>query len=64
MTYTEQERRAHGRKLARARAAQAEALRFAAVLARSARAEGVPETQIAEELGVDRMTVRRWIGKR
>ena len=62
--YTASERKAHGKKLARARAAAAEALRVAEVLALSAYSEGVPETQIAAELGVDRMTVRKWIGKR
>lgn len=25
--------------------------------------EGVPETEIARVLGVNRMTVRRWLGK-
>ena len=29
-----------------------------------AHADGVPETVIAEKLGVDRMTVRKWLGKR
>lgn len=62
--YTATERRAHGRKLAKARAAAAEALRVAEVLARSAQAEGISEYQIAAELGVDRMTVRKWLGKR
>lgn len=62
--YTEAERKSHGRKLAKARAAVSEALRVAEVLAQSAHREGVPETQIAAELGVDRMTVRKWIGKR
>ena len=63
-SYTSAERRAHGRKLARARASATEALRVAQMLAQSAHSDGVPETQIAEELGVDRMTVRKWIGKR
>ncbi|MEN6547474.1 MAG: helix-turn-helix domain-containing protein [Armatimonadia bacterium] len=62
--YTADERRAHGKKLARARANVTEALRVASVMAQSAYAEGVPETQIAAELGVDRMTVRKWVGKR
>jgi DNA-binding protein Fis len=26
--------------------------------------QGVPETQIAKLLGVDRMTVRKWLGKK
>lgn len=63
MSYTSDERKAHGRKLARARTAATEALRVAAEMARDAAAEGVPETQIAAELGVDRMTVRKWVGK-
>jgi DNA-binding transcriptional regulator LsrR (DeoR family) len=25
--------------------------------------DGTPETQIAEQLGVNRLTVRRWLGK-
>ncbi|MDH6199164.1 DNA-binding GntR family transcriptional regulator [Mycobacterium frederiksbergense] len=62
--YTADERRAHGRKLTKTRAAAAEALRVAEVIGRSAIAEGVPETQIAAELGIDRMTVRKWAGKR
>ncbi|HOY80605.1 MAG TPA: helix-turn-helix domain-containing protein [Rhodoglobus sp.] len=62
--YTAEERRAHGKKLARTRANVTEALRVASVMAQSANAEGVPETQIAAELGVDRMTVRKWVGKR
>jgi hypothetical protein len=64
MSYTAAERQAHGRKLARARAQAAEALRIAEVIGRSAIADGVPETQIATELGIDRMTVRKWAGKR
>ena len=62
--YTSPERQAFGKKLAKARSAAAEALRVAQIMARSAHSEGVPETQIAKELGVDRMTVRKWIGKR
>ncbi|MGV7585208.1 helix-turn-helix domain-containing protein [Mycobacterium kansasii] len=36
----------------------------AEMLAQSAHSDGVPETQIADELGVNRMTVRKWLGKR
>lgn len=61
--YTEAERQAHGKKLAKARAAVTEALRVAQIMAQSAHAEAIPETQIAAELGVDRMTVRKWSGK-
>jgi DNA-binding GntR family transcriptional regulator len=62
--YTDTERHIHARKLARARAAATEALRVAKIMAQSAHDEGIAETQIAEELGVDRMTVRKWLGKR
>ena len=63
-SYTASERRAWGKRLTKAREAQADALHIASVMARSAASEGVPETQIAAELGVDRMTVRKWLGKR
>lgn len=29
-----------------------------------AAAQGVPETTLAKEAGVDRMTIREWLGKR
>jgi predicted transcriptional regulator len=35
----------------------------AASAAVTANADGTPETEIATELGVNRMTVRRWLGK-
>lgn len=28
-----------------------------------AAAKGIPETEIAQKLGVNRMTVRKWLGK-
>ncbi|MFF0706968.1 helix-turn-helix domain-containing protein [Gordonia sputi] len=63
--YTQDERKAQARKLARARAAADEALRVAQIMAQSAHhVDGVPQTQIAADLGVDRMTVRKWLGKR
>lgn len=62
--YTSAERRAYGRKLAKLRAAAEEGLRVAEVMAKSAHSEGIPQVRIAEELGVDRMTVRKWVGKR
>lgn len=31
---------------------------------KSAHDEGIPETGVAADLGVDRMTVRKWLGKR
>lgn len=63
-SYTAAERKAHGKKMARLRAAAAESLRVAKLMAQSAASENIPETQIAAELGVDRMTVRKWVGKR
>ena len=62
-SYSTAERQAHGRKLARARAAADEALRVAQMLAQSAADEGVSESLIAAQLGVDRATIRRWLGK-
>ena len=61
--YTEAERKAQARKLARARAAAEEATRIAQIMARSAHSEGIPQARIAAQLGVDRQTVRKWIGK-
>ncbi|MGV0595113.1 hypothetical protein [Mycolicibacterium porcinum] len=63
-SYTTGERQAHGKKLAKARAAVKDALALAEVMAQSAHGAGIPETQIASDLGVDRMTVRKWLGKR
>lgn len=63
-SYTSAERQQHGRRLVKARVAVTEALRVGQIMAQSAASEGVPETRIAEELGVDRMTVRKWVGKR
>lgn len=60
-TYTPAERITIGKKLAKARAAEAEALRVAQVLARSAIAEGIPKTQICAELGVSRPTLDAWL---
>ena len=53
----------HARTLARARARWDAARTEAAALAAAAAAEGMPETQIARCLGVDRLTVRSWLGK-
>lgn len=61
--YTTDERRTHAKKIARTRQAAAEAMRTAKILAQSAHSEGIPETRIAAELGIDRATVRKWIGK-
>lgn len=62
--YTQAEREAYGKRLTKARATVKETLRIAQIMAQSAHSEGIPETQIATELGVDRMTVRKWVGKR
>lgn len=39
------------------------AMQNARIAALEARQAGTPETKIARELGVDRMTVRKWLGK-
>jgi hypothetical protein len=53
-----------GRKLLRARMAEDAAYEEARIAAIKAIAEGVPEAVVARELGVNRMTVRKWEGKR
>ena len=53
-----------GGSLESARLAVRSAMALAEKLAVEADAKGVPETQIARLLGVDRMTVRKWLGKR
>lgn len=53
-----------GRKLLRARDTVASAMSEATDAAVKAAASGVPEVEIARTLGVDRMTVRKWLGKR
>lgn len=52
-----------GRNLRSARQRLEIAMKAAEQAAISSYAEGVPETRIAEELNVNRMTVRRWLGK-
>ncbi|WP_155957147.1 helix-turn-helix domain-containing protein [Rhodococcus sp. UNC23MFCrub1.1] len=59
--YTQAQRLALGEKLAEARAAVRQAFLGAEMMARSAHDDGIPEKQIATELGVDRMTVRKWV---
>lgn len=49
--------------LRRARNLLAAAMQQAELAAIAAAAEGTPETEIARSLGVNRMTVRRWLGK-
>jgi hypothetical protein len=46
------------------RAAVAEVMKEARELTREAHAAGKSEYRIAELLGVDRMTIRKWLGKR
>ena len=53
-----------GRKLRSARKAEREAFEVAATAARLAWESGATEVEIAQALGVDRMTVRKWRGKR
>jgi hypothetical protein len=53
-----------GEKLKTARSTQATALALAQHLTTEAITEGVSEKRAAELLGVDRMTVRKWLGKR
>lgn len=56
--------RAIGRELGEARAAEREAAAKARSAAIQAAEEGRAEAEIARQLGVDRMTVRAWLGKR
>lgn len=63
-SYTAAQRQAIGKKVLKAKAALSDAMTIAKEMAKSAYAEGVPETQIASDLGVDRMSVRKWLGKR
>jgi transposase len=53
-----------GRKLRSARKAAQDALVAAQSAALAALAEGATEVEVAKSLGVDRMTVRKWAGKR
>ena len=64
MKYTSEERVARGKLYARHRAATEKDLRIIKDMALSAITEGIPEMQIASELQIDRMTVRKWAGKR
>ncbi|MEN6544515.1 MAG: hypothetical protein ABFE07_00565 [Armatimonadia bacterium] len=52
------------RKLLRARDTLAAVMNEATDAADAANMAGVPEAEIARTLGVDRMTVRKWLGKR
>lgn len=53
-----------GRALAAARMAERDAAALARAAALRADEAGTPEAAIARELGVNRMTVRSWLGKR
>lgn len=53
-----------GKRLTRARKAERDAYAAAETAALEAITDGVPEAVIANTLGVDRMTVRKWAGKR
>lgn len=59
---TEMERA--GDRLRRARAAVEKATEEARLMALEALAAGAAESAVARTLGVDRMTVRKWAGKR
>jgi DNA-binding GntR family transcriptional regulator len=61
---TERELKDIGKKWARAKAAERNAATKAyALIKYAAEVQGVPETTIAQLVGVDRMTVRRALGK-
>lgn len=53
-----------GRKLRSARKTQKDAMEAARIAALEALDLGYTEVQVANTLGVDRMTVRKWAGKR
>lgn len=61
---TQEELARAGRKLRSARKAEQAALETAKVAALQAIEEGQTEVAVAATLGVDRMTVRKWAGKR
>ena len=63
-SYTAEERKARAKRYKRHRTAAEEDLRVLKLMALSAIKDGIPETQVAVECGVDRMTVRKWLGKR
>ena len=51
------------RDLTNARDKLAKAMEFAAEVAVEAHAEGKTEVELAQHLGVNRMTIRKWLGK-
>jgi DNA invertase Pin-like site-specific DNA recombinase len=52
-----------GRQIKAARNRLAKVMESAEQAAIEAHQDGMPETEIAKTLGVNRMTVRRWLGK-
>lgn len=53
-----------GRQLRQANERRDKAMAALAAVVRSAAGQGVPETELARQAGVDRMTIRRMLGKR
>lgn len=53
-----------GMALLRARVAESKAYAAAVQVGVMAVEAGMPEAEVARKLGVDRMTVRKWLGKR
>lgn len=53
-----------GKRLRTTRSAQSKTYEEARVAALNALAGGMSESEVAATLGVDRMTVRKWRGKR
>ena len=51
------------RDLTKARARLADAMDFASEVTVAAHAEGMTEVDLAQHLGVNRMTIRKWLGK-
>lgn len=51
------------RDLTNARARLSQAMEFAAQVAVAAHADGMTEVDLAQHLGVNRMTIRKWLGK-
>lgn len=63
LTMPDQQLAGAARNLRAARTRLETAMHAAADAAATADRDGVPETEIARTLGVNRMTVRRWLGK-
>jgi DNA-binding transcriptional regulator LsrR (DeoR family) len=52
-----------GRDITNARQALAKAMEFAAEVAVEAHTEGMTEVELSTRLAVNRMTIRKWLGK-